>query len=60
VNRLIERGILQRSSDRSINFTSGRMQGPNAVRISEMQLEEFTRTANALMRDGVLTFETEG
>jgi predicted transcriptional regulator len=60
VNRLIERGILQRSSDRSINFTSGRMQGPNAVRISEMQLEEFTRTANALMRDGVLTFESEG
>lgn len=60
VNRLIERGILQRSPDRSINFTSGRMQGPNALRISEMQLEEFTRTANALIRDGVLTFQSEG
>jgi hypothetical protein len=33
------------------------MQGPNAYRISEMQLEEFTRTANSLMRDGVLVFD---
>jgi len=59
INRLIDRGILERSPDRSIHFTAGRMQGPNAFRISEMQLEEFARTANALMRDGVLTFEPE-
>ena len=31
------------------------MQGPNAYRISKIQLEEFARTVNALMRDGVLT-----
>jgi hypothetical protein len=55
INRLIERGILERTPDRSIHFTSGRMQGSNAYRISEMQLDEFARTANALMRDGVLT-----
>lgn len=57
INRLIERGILERAPDRSIHFTAGRLQGSNAFRISEMQLEEFARTANALMRDGVLTFE---
>lgn len=57
VNRLIERGILQRGTDRSIHFTAGRMQGENAYRISEMQLEELVRTANALLKDGVLTFE---
>ena len=35
------------------------MQGPNAYRISEIQREEFVRTANALVRDGVLSLETE-
>ena len=59
INRLIERGILERSANRSINFTAGRMQGPNAYRISEIQLDEFTRTANVLLRDGVLTFQAE-
>ena len=59
INRLIERGILERSANRSINFTAGRMQGPNAYRISEIQLDELTRTANVLLRDGVLTFQAE-
>ena len=59
INRLIERGILERSPHRSIHFTAGRMQGRNAYRISEIQLEEFVRTANALMRDGVLTYQPE-
>ena len=59
INRLIRRGILERSPDRSINFTAGRMQGPNAYRISEIQREEFVRPANALVRDGVLSLETE-
>lgn len=57
INRLIARGILERSANRSIHFAPGRTQGPNAYRISEMQLEEFTRTANSLMRDGVLVFD---
>jgi DNA-binding MarR family transcriptional regulator len=59
INRLIERGILERSADRSINFTAGRMQGDNAYHISEMQLDEFVRTANALMRDRVLTLQPQ-
>ncbi|HEV2594856.1 MAG TPA: hypothetical protein VGU01_06620 [Sphingomicrobium sp.] len=54
INRLIDRGVLERAPDRSIHFTTGRMQSANAYRISHMQLEEFARTANALMRDGVL------
>lgn len=57
INRLIERGILERSPDRSVHFTAGRMQGTNAFRISELQLEEFARTANALIRDGVLSYQ---
>lgn len=56
INRLIDRGILERAPDRSIHFVPGRLQGPNAFRISEMQLEEFARTANVLMRDGVLAY----
>lgn len=59
INRLCERGVLERAPDRSIHFVPGRMQGPEAYRISAMQLEEFARTANALMRDGVLTFCAE-
>lgn len=56
INRLIERGTLERAPDRSVHFVPGAMQGRNAYLISEAQLEEFVRTANALMRDGVLTF----
>lgn len=57
VNRLIERGVLQRSQDRSINFTPGRMQGPNAYHLSKVQLEEFTKTANELLREGIIVVE---
>lgn len=58
IYKLIDRGILERAADRSIHFTEGRMQGENAYRISRIQLEEFARTANALLRDGVLTLDT--
>jgi hypothetical protein len=54
INRLIERQVLERADDRSIHFTAGRMQSPNAHRLSAAQLDEFVRTANALIRDGVL------
>src|SRR5207237_2525596 len=30
VNRLIDRGILERADDRSVHFTPGRVQGPNS------------------------------
>lgn len=54
IQKLIKRGILERSPDRSIHFTEGRMQGTNAYLISRVQLEEFARTANALLKLGVL------
>ena len=54
IRRLMDQGILERGPDRSIHFTEGRMQGANAYRISQTQLDEFARTANALLRDGVL------
>jgi CRP-like cAMP-binding protein len=57
INRLIDRGILERATDRSIHFTAGRMQGPNAFRISQTQLDEFARTTSALIRDSVLTVQ---
>ena len=57
IGRLIQRGVLERCADGSIHFTPGRMQSDNARRISRMQLEEFTRTANALLREGVLRLD---
>jgi hypothetical protein len=57
INRLIDRGILERATDRSIHFTEGRMQGPNAFHISQTQLDEFARTTSALIRDSVLTLQ---
>ena len=57
INRMVARGILERSANRSIHFAPGRTQGPNAYRISKIQLEEFIRTANSLMRDGVIVFD---
>lgn len=56
VNKLLAGGTLERSPDRSVNFAPGRMQGENALRLSQVQLDEFVRTANALIRDGVLSF----
>lgn len=57
IGRLIGQGILERCADGSIHFTPGRMQGENARRVSRMQLEEFARTANTLLREGVLRLE---
>lgn len=54
VNRLIERGSLQRTNGRDIQFSPGRIQGPNGKLLSKKQMEDFVRTANALIRDGVL------
>lgn len=54
VNRLIESGPLARSADGSIHFIDGWTQGPETQRLGEAQLHEFSRTANLLLRDGVL------
>lgn len=60
VNRLIESGPLVRSADGSINFVDGWTQGPETQRLGEAQLNEFSRTANLLLRDGVLLCEEKG
>ena len=57
VNRLIESGPLVRSADGSINFIDGWSQGAETQRLGEAQLNEFSRTANLLLRDGVLLCE---
>ena len=57
VNRLIVEGPLVRSADGSINFIEGWTQGPQTHRLGEVQLDEFCRTANLLLRDGVLSCE---
>jgi hypothetical protein len=55
VNRLIERGPLVRGEDGSINFRPGWTQGPEATQLNKNQLDEFRRTANLLVRDGVIS-----
>jgi hypothetical protein len=55
INRLIEAGPLVRSSDGSINFVEGWSQGPATQQLGNAQLDEFARTANLLLRDGVLS-----
>ncbi len=58
VNRLVVDGPLIRSRNGVINFTPGWSQGPESERLAQMQLEEFYRTANLLLRDGVLSLPT--
>lgn len=55
VNRLIAEGPLVRSRNGAINFAPGWSQGPETESLSQMQLDEFSRTANLLLRDGVLS-----
>ena len=57
VNRLIDEGRLVRLADKSINFSPGWAQNPMVQRVGQQQLEEFCRTANLLLRDGLLYCE---
>lgn len=57
VNRLIVDGPLVRSADGSIHFKDGWSQGSETQHLGEAQLDEFRRTANLLLRDGVLSNE---
>ena len=56
VNRLIAEGRLIRSAEGSINFSVGWVQRGQAHRLTNFQLDEFCRTANSLLRDGVLLY----
>lgn len=54
VDRLTVNGPLVRSPDGSINFIEGWSQGPETQQLGDAQLDEFSRTANLLLREGVL------
>lgn len=54
VNRLTLNGSLVRSPGGSINFIEGWSQGPETKQLGDAQLNEFSRTANLLLPEGVL------
>lgn len=54
VAQLIERGFLVRTDDGSIGFPRGYLQRPETGDIVRAQLDNLVRTANELLRDGVL------
>lgn len=60
VNRLVTEGPLVRSTNGTINFAPGWTQGAETHRLGQQQLDEFCRTANLLLRDGVLSVSREG
>lgn len=55
VNRLTVDGPLVRAPDGSVNFIAGWTQGPETQQLGKAQLDEFCRTANLLLREGVLS-----
>lgn len=59
VNKLIAAGLLQRSEDGSIRFSPGFPQRVEPSAMTRAQLEALVRTANDLVRDGVLTLSNQ-
>jgi hypothetical protein len=58
VNRLLAAGLIQRSADGSISFTPGFSQRSEPIALVRAQLEILNRTANELVRDGVLKWSS--
>jgi hypothetical protein len=56
VNELIEAGYLVRSAGGMISFASGILQRASTIDLVRKQLDAVARTANELMRDGVLRY----
>lgn len=54
INNLVERGLLEKTGPRSIMFRQGFPQEQFVAKLIDDQLEAFRRTADALLRDGVL------
>ena len=54
INKLIERGVLEKTQSGSIMFRPGFQQRPFVSQLISAQLEVFRRTADALVRDGIL------
>lgn len=57
VNDLVERGLLEKTASGSIMFRPGFPQEQYVAKVIDDQLEAFRRTADALLRDGVLEVE---
>jgi len=54
VAQLVERGYLERGEDGSIRFPPGYLQRPETAELVRTQLDHFLRTANEMLRDGVV------
>ena len=54
INSLVERGLLEKTGPNSIVFRRGFPQEALVAELIDDQLEAFRRTADALLRDGVL------
>lgn len=54
IKKLIERGVLEKATSGSIIFRPGFQQQQFVSQLISAQLEVFRRTADALVRDGVL------
>lgn len=58
VNRLLAAGLIQRDPDGSISFTPGFSQRSEPMTLIRAQLDIMNRTANELIRDGVLKWSS--
>jgi hypothetical protein len=54
VARLIARGILIRSEQGLVQFVAGHIQRDPAKSLNAKQIEEFCRTANLMLQDGII------
>lgn len=54
INNLVQRGLLEKTGSNSIMFRPGFPQEQMVAELIKDQLEIFRRTADALLRDGVL------
>lgn len=59
VNRLLAAGLIQRGPDGSISFTPGFSQRSEPMTMVRAQLDIMNRTANELIRDGVLKWSSK-
>jgi hypothetical protein len=57
VNELIAAGLLTRDSEGSIRFPDGMLQEPRTLEMVRRQIESIARTADELLRDGILEID---
>jgi len=57
VNELVAGGYLVRTDGGGVEFAPGLLQEPATIELVRSQLEAVARTANALIRDGVLRMQ---